>query len=48
MNILSSKEYNRPVIQSKWIILEYRTKYWMENSMKEDLWEDTTEMGRQQ
>lgn len=48
MNILISKEYNRPVIQSKWIILGYQTEYWMENSMEEELWEDTTEMGRHQ
>lgn len=28
------------VMQSDWAVLAYRIKYWKENSMKEDLWED--------
>jgi len=36
MNTLSSKEYDRPVIQSKWIIIGYQTKYWMEIPWKKN------------
>ena len=28
------------VMQSDWAVLAYRIKYWKENSMEEDLWED--------
>jgi hypothetical protein len=41
LNILSLKDYNRPAVQSEWIVLEQgKIKYWMKNCTEEDLLED--------